>query len=248
MKKILLIGETCKDIFEYGNCKRLSPEAPVPVFLSSYKIENEGMAGNVMANLESLGLEVYFITNPEMVVKRRYIEEESNNHLLRIDEDPKIKRIKIPEIDFLKYDALVISDYNKGFLSKKDISDLISKHPLSFLDSKKPLGKWCKGASFIKINEKEYSMVKGRKVEKFLNLIVTLGGKGCIYHGQRFPVQKVQVRDVSGAGDTFLASFVKSYLENKNIAKSLNYANTCARLVVSKRGVSTINSSEVQLE
>ena len=32
MKKILVIGESCLDIFQYGDCKRLCPEAPVPVF------------------------------------------------------------------------------------------------------------------------------------------------------------------------------------------------------------------------
>ena len=45
--------------------------------------------------------------------------------------------------------------------------------------------------------------------------------------------------DVSGAGDTFTASFTVKYLETKNIEKSIIYANQMASIVVSKRGVTT---------
>ena len=51
MKKILVIGELCIDRFVYGEVKRLSPEAPVPVFNPKDIIENKGMAGNVVENL-----------------------------------------------------------------------------------------------------------------------------------------------------------------------------------------------------
>jgi sugar/nucleoside kinase (ribokinase family) len=44
--------------------------------------------------------------------------------------------------------------------------------------------------------------------------------------------------DVSGAGDTFTASFTVKYLETKNIEKSIIYANEMASIVVQKRGVS----------
>ena len=48
MKKILVIGELCIDKFVYGEVKRLSPEAPVPVFNPIVTEENRGMAGNVL--------------------------------------------------------------------------------------------------------------------------------------------------------------------------------------------------------
>ena len=54
MKKILVIGELCIDRFVYGDTKRLSPEAPVPVFNPIETIENKGMAGNVVENVKSL--------------------------------------------------------------------------------------------------------------------------------------------------------------------------------------------------
>ena len=54
MKKILVIGELCIDKFVYGDVKRLSPEAPVPVFNPVNTVENKGMAGNVVENIEVL--------------------------------------------------------------------------------------------------------------------------------------------------------------------------------------------------
>ena len=51
--KVLVIGEKCLDRFVYGECLRLSPEAPVPVFRPIYETTNLGMAANVVANLVS---------------------------------------------------------------------------------------------------------------------------------------------------------------------------------------------------
>ena len=61
--KILIIGESCRDIFHYGNCDRLCPEAPVPVFNTLEIIENGGMAMNVYSNVLSLGSEAILLTN-----------------------------------------------------------------------------------------------------------------------------------------------------------------------------------------
>ena len=58
---ILLIGDTCEDIYVYGRVDRISPEAPVPVFVPLYNIHKDGMAGNVCKNLEALGCRVNFL-------------------------------------------------------------------------------------------------------------------------------------------------------------------------------------------
>ena len=62
--KILIIGESCMDIFHYGICKRLTPEAPVPVFNSTNIIKNGGMAMNVYNNINILVKNVDIHTNP----------------------------------------------------------------------------------------------------------------------------------------------------------------------------------------
>ena len=48
--RILVIGESCKDIFVYGKCERLCPEAPAPVLNPLFTTENGGMAMNVVKN------------------------------------------------------------------------------------------------------------------------------------------------------------------------------------------------------
>ena len=55
--RVLVIGESCKDEFVYGNCTRLCPEAPAPVFNPMFKTDNGGMAKNVQKNVLSLGAE-----------------------------------------------------------------------------------------------------------------------------------------------------------------------------------------------
>jgi len=51
-KKILIIGDSCKDVFVYCNCKRLCPEAPVPLLDINNSTTNPGMAYNVFKNVE----------------------------------------------------------------------------------------------------------------------------------------------------------------------------------------------------
>ncbi len=47
--KILVIGDSCTDVFIYGYTRRLCPEGPVPILEPSRTITNQGMAGNVVA-------------------------------------------------------------------------------------------------------------------------------------------------------------------------------------------------------
>ena len=71
-------------------------------------------------------------------------------------------------------------------------------------------------------------------------LIITLSNKGCQYKSNIFPVEEVPVKDVSGAGDTFLSGLVVEYIRTKDIEKSIIFAQQCATVVVQKKGVSTI--------
>ena len=57
-KKILLLGDFFLDEFLFGSCDRLSPEAPVPIIKYDYTENNLGGAGNVLSNLDNLGIKV----------------------------------------------------------------------------------------------------------------------------------------------------------------------------------------------
>ena len=242
--KILIIGESCKDIFCYGECVRLSPVAPTPVFSLLTQKENGGMAKNVQYNIEALGYNCDLITNDnwEQITKTRYVHQNTNHFFLRVDEhDDKFYRCNIDEIELLKYDIVVISDYNKGFLSKEDIRNISVKHACVFMDTKKELGPWCRNIKYIKINNHEFEKTKNtisKEIEK--KLIVTLGEKGCKFDGITYSVDKVEIKDLAGAGDTFLAGLVVEYSRTQSIEKSVVFANECATQVVQKKGVSTI--------
>ena len=241
--KVLVIGETCKDVFNYGRVERLCPEAPAPVFNLLNTTENKGMAGNVVNNLKSLGAEVTIITNEnwEEITKTRFIDKKTNHMFLRVDcFDDKYGKCDLSSLDYSLWDAIVISDYNKGFLSKEDIEQISRKHNLTFLDTKKPIGKWCENITFIKINNYELSKAEKITNKMFKKLIITMGPNGAKYMNNIYSVPKVEIKDLSGAGDTFLSGLVVKYLQTKNVDASIQFANECATIIVQKAGVSVI--------
>jgi D-beta-D-heptose 7-phosphate kinase/D-beta-D-heptose 1-phosphate adenosyltransferase len=242
--KVLVIGDSCTDVFVYGYCKRLCPEGPVPIFEPSRTITNMGMSGNVVANLKALGAEkVELVTNKEQITKTRYVEEKANHLIIRIDSNDKVSNsFDVKRVPFNDYDAVIVSDYDKGFLSLADLKMISDSHPLTFIDTKKPLSAEMSCYTFIKINEVEWENCKGQTYEMWSDkLIVTMSERGAMYNGITYPVNNdIEVRDLSGAGDTFMASLVISYLKTHSIETSIEYANDCATKVVQKRGVVTL--------
>ena len=65
MKKILVIGESCRDIFVYCDAARLCPDIPVPVLNIRDQIENGGMAKNVQRNIQSHIPDCDLVTNSD---------------------------------------------------------------------------------------------------------------------------------------------------------------------------------------
>jgi D-beta-D-heptose 7-phosphate kinase/D-beta-D-heptose 1-phosphate adenosyltransferase len=246
--KILVIGDSCTDVFVYGNCTRLCPEAPIPVFNPSKTVTNQGMAGNVVDNLRALGVrKTELITNTEQIQKTRYVETKSNQMLLRVDGNDKVSNsFDYRKVDFDSYDAVIVADYDKGYLTYEDIQKIGELSNLSFIDTKKTIGTgdYFKDYTFVKMNEVEWEncVDKGAIYEEWKDsLIVTMSERGCMYNEKRYPVDNsIEVRDLSGAGDTWMASFVMKYVETKNIDESIKLANKNATIVVQKRGVTTI--------
>lgn len=241
---ILVIGESCVDIFRYGKCDRLCPAAPVPVFSFLNEVKNGGMAMNVYNNLKSFEVNVDIKTNKNWqdVKKIRFVEKKSNHMFLRVDEnDDKFEQVVLNNIKFENYDAVIVSDYNKGFVSERCLEYISKQHPLTLLDTKKDLGDWCKNFSFIKINGIEFEKTKHFLDEEiYERLIITQGPKGCIFKNKTYNVPLVEVKDVSGAGDTFISAFCYMLIRSNNIDDSIIFANKCATKVVQKRGVSII--------
>ena len=252
---ILIVGDSCKDIFIYGEIKRLSPEAPVPVFNPVGQKGNDGMAKNVANNVEALNVTIHTITNKNDIRKVRYVDQKSNQLVLRVDEHDYCDRIDKEILMQIKnneckpsmsnktsIDAIIISDYCKGFLEEEDIQYICENNQNVFIDTKKELGDWINLADYIKINSLEYE-----KNEKFFKdndiinkTIVTQGNKGCLFRGEIYPTENVPVKDISGAGDTFLAGLTVEYIRTNDIIKAINFAQECTEIVIQKHGVSTV--------
>lgn len=243
-KRVLVIGDGCTDRFIYGISVRLCPDAPVPVFTPVDTIEVGGMAKNVQANIISLNLSCDILCQPEPVEKTRYVDKKTNHTFIRIDTgENSITRISNMDLDALShYDAIAISDYDKGFLHESDIQFICENHSSVFVDTKKHINSFCSSARFVKINEIEYENSKHTIVDDRFsdNLIVTLGSKGCVYKDVVYPVDKVEIKDMSGAGDTFMAGLIVEYLRTDDVTAAIKFANICATDVVQKKGVSTV--------
>jgi D-beta-D-heptose 7-phosphate kinase/D-beta-D-heptose 1-phosphate adenosyltransferase len=246
--KILLIGDSCEDEYYIGSCDRLSPEAPVPVLKIQEHFTAPGMAANVKKNLQVLEQRVDFLTNTGTIKKIRYIDRRSGQHLLRVDDEsnkiiPWDKNLPILFLGGRKdtydfYDAVVISDYNKGFLSYEHIV---------FIDTKKRDLKRFEGA-IIKINLHEFNQLTSTP-DNMKGLIVTNGENGAMYNSVHYPAKKVEVSDVCGAGDTFLAYLTYGYLTSAgDIPHAIKLSIQAASETVKHRGNYAPKLEEIELD
>ena len=242
--KVLVIGETCVDKFVYCNAKRLSPEAPVPVLNPLYTVNNPGMAGNTFENVKVLAPDATMasITQKDTITKTRYVEEKSNHMFLRVDEgekfDCQFQWGMFADSSIAEADVVIVSDYNKGFLTNADLKEIARKSKLSILDSKRQLtNDIIEGFTFVKLNESERLNNPDLTTD---NIITTLGKKGAEYKNILFESPNPQdTIDVSGAGDTFIASFIVKYYQLQDIKAAIKFANRKSAEVVTKRGVVT---------
>ena len=261
---IVVIGECCEDVYVYGSCDRLCPEGPVPVFKPSRTEQYSGMAGNTYENIKAMSsdddnveLICQFKTPHFAMTKTRYVDETSNQLLLRIDEGDETRSLSEQVKERIisrfcghgktKADLLIVSDYCKGFLSDQDLIDLSVIAKISLLDTKKTISlRIINAFNFIKMNEYEYeknriafdasgrSSVYGASYSK---AIVTRGAKGVSYLGGQYPPPKThQTFDVSGAGDVFTASFGYNLALGKTVKQSIQTAQGCCSKVIQKRG------------
>lgn len=252
--KIVVIGESCTDEYVYGTCDRVCPEAAALCFINEGKVSsNPGMAANVYENLKALNkdnkFQIDLISSKSSITKRRFVDKKYNTIVFREDINDKSDRINLSNLDLNQYDAIVFSDYNKGFLLEEDIITICSQYKNRasiFIDTKKKLKNIASHVHFVKINSLEYFNNKEdiSFISDNTHLIVTSGESGATMYYKNniktYPTQKVILRDVCGAGDTFLAGLILKYCESQNIDSAIEFANNCASNVVSRFGVVTI--------
>ena len=242
--KILLVGDNGIDQYQYGTVDRISPEAPVPVINYTSTVTKPGMAANVLDNLKNLGCDVTYVYGHKTSVKTRIIDSKSKQHLLRIDQDQRSRPVQIDWDIHGDYDAVVVSDYNKGSVEYETIEQIRANFagPI-FVDTKKTDLHRFEGC-YVKINRLEWEAAKTFPTE----LIVTLGKDGVRYKEHEIATPQVEAFDVCGAGDTFLAALTYEYVQSKDILTAINFAVKAASVTIQHVGVYSPTLAEIERE
>jgi D-beta-D-heptose 7-phosphate kinase/D-beta-D-heptose 1-phosphate adenosyltransferase len=251
MSKVAIIGDVIVDKYIYGTSTRLSPEAPVPIVQHQTTTVRSGGAGNLYENLKSLDVDVTLLdfSNPKCIKTRVFCD---GHYVTRIDDDHITAGYQvlaeIKKIDFSKYDFVILSDYNKGVL---DYAQGIIKHINSFnckiiVDPKRKAD-FYNDTWLIKPNKVEYEKFNFSNWRS--NLIVTCadGPVSATIDNNTYEVvpELVEVNDVTGAGDCFLAAFVYGLTKEYNYQTCLELAVKGATESVKHVGTYTLNLSDL---
>lgn len=270
MNKILVLGDICVDVNYYGEVRKISPEAPIPIFTVLSKEEIPGMSGNVIKNLENAGNEVISYTKDNfeypMTKKNRYYA--GKHYLYRIDEDNIENLTETEESLILRFlsgikdlKAVVLQDYNKGFFTEGFITDIISTirefHPNAIIiaDGHKSRNLFFySGVDYLKVNEEEFKQICEPQ-EYYLDFVVrgivkTMGERGAalLKRSSKHSVQEKvdNVIDVTGAGDTFVSWFISELAKGTPEYKAVDIACYAAGISVQHLGCYAPSIEEVE--
>tara|TARA_Y100000389_G_scaffold182912_1_gene199933 strand:+ start:7007 stop:8146 length:1140 start_codon:yes stop_codon:yes gene_type:complete len=250
--KVLVLGDIIIDKYIYGTSSRISPEAPVPVITYKSEVETLGGAGLVYENLKSLGVDVtLFETNQPRSIKTRIICD--GHYITRIDNDKNANSdVVLDEVlcsDFSKYDYVVLSDYNKGILNESlKIIEHINKFGCKIIVDPKEHAHHYQDAWLVKPNYKEFGDFGFTNWQG--NIITTNAGDNVIANIDNvvydIPVEAVEVSDVTGAGDCFLAAFVYGLTKEYTYEKCLQLAVKGSTEAITHVGTYTLNVSDLE--
>jgi D-beta-D-heptose 7-phosphate kinase/D-beta-D-heptose 1-phosphate adenosyltransferase len=252
MLKVLVIGDIIVDKYIYGTSTRLSPEAPVPVVTQERIVETVGGAGLVYENLKSLGVNVeLYDSGWSKSIKTRVICD--GHYVTRIDNDFIVPGDQFLDqillIDFSEYDFVILSDYNKGTLDRSlEIINHISSFGCKVIVDPKRHSSYYKGAWLVKPNGKEFTTLG---FDSWVGNIITTNAQGAVKatidnHNYSIIVDQVEVSDVTGAGDCFLAAFVYGLTIGKDYATCLEIATDAASESVKHVGTYILSPKDIE--
>jgi len=238
--RVAVFGDGMTDRYWLGTADRLSPEFPGPVVRINDVMLSPGGAGNVAANLETLGCEVVQAFNIGPVKNRLMV---GDHQIARWDQKDSVAPYcyDIPYVP----DAIVVADYGKGGVDKGTLEYVKKFACPIFVDTKRDPSCWSGVATAIFPNEKERREFH-QQYHNFKGIVVSkCGDKGLCYQdypghwSDISPAQARFVRSVNGAGDTVMAAFVYRYLVEKYNIESpyfwqecLDFANAAAAIAV----------------
>lgn len=298
------------DEFIWGEVKRISPEAPVPVVDVKRETFNLGGAGNVISNLIALGAQavpIGVIGNDDAGKKIKELfsqisapvnwlvsaldrpttrktrivahSRHQSQQMVRADREDKSDIAGATQDDILSSfknalkdaDACIISDYEKGLLTPAVLESVIetanSLKKIITLDPKIKNSKYYRNVYLITPNQLEAEKLSGieiiddssielaaRRIRDSINcrnVLITRGENGMSLldehdHITHIPTVARRVYDVTGAGDTVIATLTLALASGSSLIDAAHLANQAAGLVVRKLGTATVSLDELR--
>ncbi|MBI3334479.1 bifunctional hydroxymethylpyrimidine kinase/phosphomethylpyrimidine kinase [Candidatus Pacearchaeota archaeon] len=240
-----------------------------------YGVRGADHAGEILSGLcTERGLAYSLIPlRDKTLVKQRLIEREHNNYLARVDfgEQTVTSLSKDDEDEFFgmiadeAFDALVLSDYNKGMLlgglGQRVLDLAAARGKISIVDPKPMNAYLFRRATVIRPNLREAMQIVGstyrdtesiaRRLQEITESrysVISCGAEGIVLYDGGFhsiPTHAVEVSDVTGAGDTVAGTLALGLASGAYIIDAVTIANCAAGIVVEKRGTATTSQAEL---
>lgn len=221
-----------------------------------------------------IGYDLIETNQAPTITKLRVIGQ--NQQLIRLDFEKSY--INIDKSELIKnykklikgFDIILISDYAKGTLSNtQDLINIAKKAKKQvFIDPKGNDFTKYTGATLIKPNLKEFETIvgkcedqndlinKAKKLQKQLDveyLMITQGANGMTLISKNKVIahektQAKEVFDVTGAGDTVIATLTAGISQGYDIKQAMHFSNTAAACVIKKLGAGTVTPKELQAQ
>jgi rfaE bifunctional protein kinase chain/domain len=220
---------------------------------------------NELKNIGSNSMIVQ-IEGRQSTLKERIVAGHRQIQMLRVDREERtpvnstLLLRKLTEHKTENFDAILISDYDKGVINDIDFIDsLKSIFPKAFIlvDPKPKNIPLYDSVMMITPNEKEFQEIKDRGhlpfVEKHIPYVLeTQGRKGMTLHelytfeqnSEVIPTEPVEVFNVSGAGDCVLAVMGVCLARGIKVLTAAKIANECAHYVVTQVGTSVVSENK----
>jgi D-beta-D-heptose 7-phosphate kinase/D-beta-D-heptose 1-phosphate adenosyltransferase len=304
-KRLVVLGDLMLDEFIWGEVRRISPEAPVPIVEVKRESWHLGGAGNVVANLLALGAQAAPIgligddaagtrLRDEFAARRAAVEGlivdaerpttrktrlvAYSQQMLRADREDRSPihaeletRVIVAFTQALAAaDAVILSDYDKGLLTPRVLAEVIeaahAQGKIVCLDPKiknfahyqrvdviTPNQHEAERAAHQEITDEASLRAVATNIRQQLNcrnVIITRGEYGMSLLDEHDALSHIEtaareVYDVTGAGDTVIATLALALACGATLHEAAVIANHAAGVVVGKIGTATLNPAEL---